>query len=169
MQEDWLPIYAFEGYSVSNFGRVINHRRESFVRLTKNAQGVGIVGLLSSDGHHSTRSVALLVAKAFLPNEEDPDIFNTPINLNGDRLNCHVENLMWRPRWFATRFHHQFASPVFQSVRRRFEEITTGEIFEDFVKPCTTYGICHTDIALSYLNGARKVFPTWQRFRLVNN
>jgi hypothetical protein len=166
--ELWQEIAGFETYAISNYGRVRNLRRDSILLPSVNRQGIAKVGLFSSEGLTS-RSVAALVADAFL--ERDRPEFDTPIQLDGDRTNCHIENLMWRPRWFAVKYHRQFYVEQFRFFKPNpFFEIETEEVFEDYIKPCTTYGLHYRDVQLSYLNNGRDpVFPTWQRFRILGN
>jgi hypothetical protein len=49
-------------------------------------------------------------------------------------------------------------------------EIESGEVFEEYITPCTTYGIIYKAVMLSFYNDGREdVFPTWQRFRLLKD
>lgn len=164
--ERWQRIPGFEKYAVSDLGQVCNLRRDSLVAPSINRQGIAKVTLFDSDGQATSRSLAPLVAEAFLA--PVGPLFDTPIQLDGNRRNCRADNLMWRPRWFAVKYHRQFYVERFRFGHRTFMEVESREIFEDYVKPCTTYGLLHTSIILSYLNrGEERVFPTHQRFRLV--
>jgi NUMOD4 motif len=162
--ERWLQLEDFEGYAVSDLGRVCNLRRDAILNPTTNNRGIAKVNLIDNDRRITTRSVASLVAQAFL--EKPSPIFDTPIQLDGDRTNCHVRNLMWRPRWFAVKYHQQFYVERFRFGRRDFIDVDTEEVYEDYIRPCTTFGLIHTGIILSYLNHER-VFPTRQRFELI--
>ena len=164
MQEKWLPIEDFPDYAVSSLGRVCNLRRDTLLTPSINAQGIVRVAMYHPGGRLTSRSLAVLVAEAFLPRESEH--FDTPIQLNGDRQDCCVDNLMWRPRWFAVRFHKQFYVEDFIHIRRIFREVTTGEVFNNYVEPCSRYGLYYLDIIKSYLNGDW-VFPTHQIFELV--
>jgi hypothetical protein len=104
--EVWRQIYEFPGYSVSNMGRVRNDETGRIMALSRNQYGIVNVGLVLGRKQYK-RSVALLVADAFLPTWES-EVFTSPIHLNGDRSDCRAENLMWRPRWFAAKYHRQF-------------------------------------------------------------
>src|SRR3954469_2297239 len=117
--EDWAPIQGFPGYSVSTLGRVRRDSSGRILRIKVNQYGVPYVGLMK-EWDQKQRSLALLVARAFIMNTSD--IFDTPINLDGDRFNCAVDNLMWRPRWFAVKYNQQFTHgryerPIEASVR----------------------------------------------------
>ena len=105
-QERWAPIEGFPLYEVSDQGRVRNVKTGHIKIPQINQAGIVNV-LLVARGEQSRRSVAVMVAEAFLP--EPPQTWNaTPINMDGDRTNNWVDNLEWRPRWFAIRYHQQF-------------------------------------------------------------
>ena len=110
------------------------------------------------------RSLTVLVADAFLPPPPNPS-FNTPIQLDGDRANNDVENLMWRPRWFAVKYHLQFHRP-----RRGFivpiVEIHTGETFPTSWEAAIKYGLLNSEIRDAAMNRTF-VWPTYQEFRVL--
>lgn len=160
MDEQWSYIQEFPGYAVSNFGQVANLRRDSLIRPVPNAQGIAMAGFFYR-GHHTTRSVPLLVANAFLPKTNPA--FNAPIQLNGDRMFCHVRNLMWRPRWFAVVYHQQFSKPEFHDPDADLEIEDTGEQFKGWAEPSVVYGLRYIDIIMSYTNH-KGTWPTGQRF-----
>lgn len=167
--EQWLSVEGFENYAVSNLGAVRNVRRDHLLSPSINRQGIAKVTLFDSEGRATSRSIATLVASAFLERHEKP-AFTTPIQLDGDRTNCHIENLMWRPRWFAVDYHRQFYNETFRFRKLNpFYDMETEEVFEDYIKPCTTYGLFWRHVALSFMNDGREtVFPTWQRFRMLD-
>ena len=101
MAERWTPIEHFLDYEVSDQGRIRSRLTDRILSLNPNQFGVIQVGMMR-DSEQRHRSVPLLVAKAFLP--EPGGAFDTPINLDGDRTNNAVENLLWRPRWFAIKY-----------------------------------------------------------------
>lgn len=163
---EWRVIDDFPTYSVSDDGYVRNDALDHILRQQVNQQGIPHVGLVSShDGIQYKRGVALLVAKAFLP-PPTPSHFDTPINLDGDRFNNRVDNLMWRPRWFAIKYHKQF-----KNSERGFivpiVETTTMEHFPNSWVAATKYGLLDKEILLAFLNRTY-VFPTGQRFEPVD-
>lgn len=167
MQERWQHIQDFEGYSISDHGRVCNLRRDSILTPSINRQGILKISLYDNAlGKPTTRSIGLLVAEAFL--DRIGPKFDTPIHLDGDRTNCHIDNLLWRPRWFAVKYHQQFFIERFRFDKRHFEDVDTGEEYQDFVEPCTKFGLIHNTVIYSYLNN-RRIFPTDQQFRLLEN
>jgi hypothetical protein len=159
----WLPIEDFPGYSVSEEGQVRNDRTGRILALTRNQFGIIQVGLSRFNVQYK-RSVALLVAKAHLdPPHLKP--FNTPIHLDGDRSNNHYSNLMWRPRWFAVKYHAQF-----QNDERGFDvpviELHSGERFRSSWDAAIKYGLIDRDIRIATVNRTY-VFPTYQEFRVI--
>lgn len=163
-REQWVPIDEFPGYAVSSYGRVMNIATDLIKVPTPNQQGIANVNLVQN-GKQNRRGVALLVAKAFLPTPIR-ETFDTPINLDGDRLNNCVDNLEWRPRWFAIKYHMQLKRPIAYGFDGVLELIETGEIF-DCIRDCSTkYGLLESEIILSSHNRV-PVFPTWQTFQLV--
>lgn len=103
--EEWVRLEEFPMYKISNFGNVMNDNSKKLVAKSLTKQGGVKVGLVSGGRQH-TRSVAVLVAKIFVPGNDE--LFNTPIHLDADQRNCEANNLMWRPRWFAYKYHQQF-------------------------------------------------------------
>lgn len=162
---EWVEIEEFPGYSVSDEGQVANDHTGTVLSISTNQQGIPYVGLVSSeDGVQYKRSVALLVANGFLPPPVPPH-FDTPINLDGNRLNNCVWNLMWRPRWFAIKYHKQF-----HNSERGFivpiEDVQTGERFKTSWQAAVKYGLLDKEIKIATINHTY-VFPTGQRFRTL--
>lgn len=161
----WEPIDEFPNYSVSNTGQVRNENTGHILVLTRNQYGLVQVGLMKN-GNQYKRGIAKLVALAFL----DPpptEAFNTPINLDGDRLNNEVENLMWRPRWFAVKYHKQFEKPS-RGFNSPIFEVKTGEQFPNSWAAATKYGLLDREIYIATLNRTY-VWPTYQEFREIGN
>ena len=163
MVETWRPVYLFPGYSVSDHGRVRTDKTGRILALNENQYGLVQVGLMR-DGVQYHRSVPLLVAKAFIPRETGP--FDTPINLDGDRHNNHVDNLAWRPRWFAIKYNQQFRRPYENPIFSKIMDLKTGEISENSFECARRYGLLEQDLVLSILNRTY-VWPTYQEFGLV--
>lgn len=164
---DWEPISEFPGYSVHYEGFVRNDATGRILRSTwtRRQHGMVQVGLMY-DGMQYKRGVALLVARAFL---EPPALstFDTPINLDGDRRNNHVSNLMWRPRWFAIKYHRQFYNNVL-GFDEPIMDVESGERFHNSLEAATKYGLLDREILTATLNRTY-VWPTYQRFRLVHS
>jgi len=163
LEEQWMLIDGFEDYGISNYGRVENVATGRILSLSRNQFGVVNVGLMR-DGVQYHRSVPLLVASAFLPIHPDP--FNTPINLDGDRNNNHVDNLVWRPRWFASKYNRQFRHPYHNSLTTPLVDIKTGEITENSFECAMRYGLLEEELVMAVLNRTY-VWPTYQQFELL--
>lgn len=163
-QEQWADIDEFPGYAVSSFGRVMHIRSRQIKKPTPNQQGIPSV-IFYKDKTRYRRSVSILVATYFLPRPERIS-FDTPINLDGDRFNNHVDNLEWRPRWFAQKYHSQFKRNDAAGFDAAIELIQTGEIFEDVRDCASKYGLLEAEIVVA-ANNRIPVFPTWQEFQIV--
>jgi hypothetical protein len=95
-QEDWLPAPGFDGYEVSDLGRVISRRRKKSIllRLQRDDKGYPKVCLMR-DGRPVTRLVHQLVAAAFIgPRPEGLEVRH----LDGDKDNCRLANLCYGTR-----------------------------------------------------------------------
>lgn len=162
-EELWVTIQDFPDYLVSNQGRVMNGRTERILAKTMNAQGIIFVGL--SVGHvQYKRSVTLLVAKAFLGAPSVP--FDTPIQLDGDRTNNESDNLRWRPKWFAHRYHQQFKQPYPHHIRYSIIDTKSKQISKNSRDCFTTYGLLEKDLILAIANRTY-VWPTYQIFQVL--
>lgn len=163
--EDPRPIEGFPDYVVDRDGTVYTAwksrpRKPSFTRE-------GAVKItLYRDGKAYTKSLALLVAKAHLYNDHDPEIFDTPIHLDNDLSNNHVDNLAWRPRWFAVKYQQQYWHPEYRYAKVRVQDEKTGVIYDNLMDPCQTFGLLAVDVLNSCTRGTH-VFPKWKVFRFV--
>lgn len=158
----WKTVQDFPKYVVSPEGVVKNKKRDTIVKTRQNRQGIAMVSLMGDDARH-TRSVALLVAQAYLMPPKNP-AYNSIIYLDGDRTNCAARNLMWRPRWYAVRYHKMFErDPIDVSVM--IED--TGEIFGTLREACMKYGLDEQYTYIDMLNGDR-CFHYNYRFRRVS-
>ena len=95
--EIWKDIVGYENlYQASNWGRVKSFKwgKERILRAVKNNKGYLVVNLWK-DGKRKQFSVHLLVAQAFIPND-DPER-KTQINhiREFEKTNNRVENLEW--------------------------------------------------------------------------
>lgn len=165
MSERWKQIELFPEYSVSDHGRVRSDKTGRILSLSQNQYGLVNVGLMR-DGVQHHRSVPLLVARAFLPQETGP--FDTPINRDGDRHNNHVNNLLWRPRWFAIRYNQQFKYPFDNPILIPLEDVKTGEICENSFECAKQFGLLEKDLVAS-IQSRTYVWPTYQQFRIVED
>lgn len=165
MLERWKDVVGFSDYVVSNYGEVYCSRTGRILRQTPVQYGMLTVGLWRDNKQHR-RSVATLVATAFLDKQRDD--FNTPIHLDGDRSNCRVDNLAWRPRHFAVRYHLERKNPRFPKWKRPFELVQTEEEFDSIGVAAVKYGMLESDIFIGLTNGT-SVFPMWVHFRYLED
>lgn len=159
----WTPIDDFPGYSVSTEGEV---RHDSNLRPLKpqiNQSGVPYIGLFR-DYSQKKRSLARLVATTYIP--RSLEAFDTPINLDGDRLNCSVENLMWRPRWFAILYNQQFSDPYYGRINAPLRATDNQEVHSSSLEAAIRYGLLERDLVLSIEHNTF-VWPTYQYFEIV--
>ena len=163
--EHWKEIPEFPGYSVSDMGHVRNDETGYLLTLLQNREGVVNVGMIK-DKRQYKRAVALLVARAFL-DPPSPPAFDTPINLDGDRTNNDVTNLMWRPRWFAIAYARQFHTER-KGIRVPIEDVNTGEHYRNSWAAATQLGLLDKEILLAIMNHTY-VWPTYQIFRVKGN
>jgi hypothetical protein len=163
MEENWKLIRPFPGYSVSDWGRVRSDKSGRILSLSQNQFGLVYVGMVRNMIQYH-RSVPLLVATAFIPEKRAP--FDTPINLDGDRWNNHVDNLVWRPRWFAVKYNQQFKWPCANPIDRPIQDLKTGEVSENSYECAIRYGLLESDVVLSILNRTF-VWPTYQQFAVL--
>lgn len=158
-------IHEFPGYEIAYNGRVYNSNTGRTLSVVPNSRGIAIVGLMKNGVQHK-RSLARLVADHFLDIYPLP-AFDTPIHLDGNRFNCDVTNLAWRPLWFARAYHDQFARPVSEYGNAPIACRDTGENFPTVREPAMQYGLLEAEIILGAHNNV-PVFPTWQSFHFLS-
>lgn len=164
MNEIWEILEEFPDYAVSNQGRVRNIQTDLLKIGSPNKQGIHSV-LLMKDKKQHRRAIAGLVAHIFIPRPYPH--FDTPINLNGDRSDNRVENLAWRPRWFAIKYHKQFKPGYVPGFNRPIRDIKTRIEYLTSLHAASTFGLIDNEIVLATLNRTF-VFPTNQMFELVD-
>jgi len=161
--EIWKWIPEFPTYMVSDHGRIRNEKTERIMALSFNQYGLLTVGLMHA-GTQFRRSVPLLVAREFVPG--GTDIFDTPINLDGDPENNHANNLTWRPRWFAVKYKRQFANGSGILIDRQIRNMKTGEVFADSFECAKWYGVLEMDLYES-IQYRTFVWPVFQQFEVL--
>lgn len=126
MYDQWEVCEEFPRYLISPYGEIRHRKNNSVKHPQRNQNGVTYVSIYDSENKRPrTRSVASLVAKAYVP-KEDPS-FDTVVHLDGDRANVNAENLIWRPRPFAISYHKEINRLVPVRDYRRFYCLDTGE------------------------------------------
>jgi len=163
-EDDWRPVEGFAGYSINHYGEV---RRDDTGRLMiprYNQYGVPYIGLMR-DWEQCIRSLPRMVAKAYLP--PPSDIFNTPIQLDGNPANCRADNLMWRPRWYAVRYKRQFDERYDYPIDEPVRAINEKERFPNSFAAGCRYGLLEEEVVLS-IHNRTPAWPTYQYFEMVS-
>lgn len=156
MDDIWREIEDFPGYVVDDLGRVMSLDRRRILRTRFNRQGFAMVNL-GRDAEIYTRSIAKLVAEAFIENPYSA-AYNSIIHLNGDRGDCRAMNLMWRPRWFSIKYHKMFeVNPIRVAVYIP----KLDKIFSSLREFCTTYGLIEEDAYHAMFNQEPCFYYGW--------
>lgn len=161
--EEWVRIKGFPKHSVSDLGQVRYDTHEHLIQPRVNQYGAAYVGLMQN-GVQVNRSLSLLVANAFLV--RGGASFGTAINLNGDRMDCRVDNLMWRPRWFARKYNAQFKEAYPYRIEDRIRCLQSGERFRNSFEAACRYGLLESDVVAS-IDYMTYTWPTYQVFELA--
>lgn len=164
MSERWYELDEFPDYAVNDLGEVHNIKSGMPRKNSINQYGIVKISLYKNGRELITRSVAVMVAEAFVPGQTD--FFNTPIHLDGDRENCRAENLMWRPRWFAVQYHRQFNKEEFHDSDVHIEHLQTGKEYYSNKDACMDLGLYYNDVYRSYVHG-QPIPLTRDEFRLL--
>ena len=100
--EEWKDIEGFEGYQISNYGRVksLKFGKEKILKGGKDTNGYLLVGLWK-DGKLVRKLVHRLVAEAFLSNPQNLPEVN---HKDEDKANNCVENLEWCGRKYNVNY-----------------------------------------------------------------
>lgn len=164
MKARWKELDEFPDYAVNDLGEIFNIKSGMPRKTSINQFGIVKISLYKNRRELHTRSVAVMVAEAFVPGQTEH--FNTPIHLDGDRLNCRAENLMWRPRWFAVQYHRQFYSEAFHNSDVHIVHLQTGKEYYSNKDACMDLGLYYNDVYRSYVHETQ-VPLTRDEFRLV--
>lgn len=164
MRIQWHELEEFPDYAVSEQGDIANIKTGMPRKLSINGQGIVKITLYNEQKQLVTRSVARMVAEAFVQ-RPDLDAFDTPIHMDGELTNCRADNLVWRPRWFAIKYHKQFRNAEFHAARGVFIDLDTEEVYDSIKDICVRNGVFWQDV-IKCVTEETFVFPTWQKFRL---
>lgn len=174
---EWRVIQEFPHYSVSDTGFVRKDGpNERIMARLVNQRGIVNVGL-TKNGVQYKRSVAHLVAQAFVPvidrtavgnvyNIKVPT-FDTPIHLDGDKFNNGAWNLAWRPRWFALKYLRQFREGP-QGFGRPIQDMETEQIFPNSFAAAIANGLLEREVVISIMT-KNYTWPTFQQFRIYSD
>ena len=163
MELDWVTIPDFPDYLISNQGDVLSKSSGRWLHKSYTKEGAVKVGLVRS-GKQFTRSVKVLVAENFVPGNDD--IFDTPIHLDGNNDHNSQDNIVWRPRWFAWEYKHQFTNVTDNDHIGPLRDIDSDVRYYDIYQAAISNGLLFKDIRRS-IAMKESVFPTFQRFEIV--
>jgi NUMOD4 motif len=143
---EWRNIVQFPNYEISNKGEVYNTKYGRVMKTSLTPFGHVKITLTSDlTGERFTRSVAKLVGEAFV---EPPDpLCDDIVVLDGNFQNLASENLVWRPRWFAWRYTHQFRQPQphhYQVVA--IINLVTGREYDSVIDTAMVEGLLFEDV-----------------------
>lgn len=155
----FVPIEEFPDYYVNEEGIIINSITGREMVLSPTEHGDLTVGMMKN-GVQYRRSVKGIVARTFV--EGSTALFDTPILLDGDKHNLNVNNIVWRPRWFAHLYSRQLAEPYPEWYYDG--PIMSGNIrYHTIFEAAMIHGILCRDIYES-IRRRDPVFPTAQIF-----
>lgn len=154
--EEFRSPDEFPNYGVNSKGEVWNliYDRPIQPRATRgNPRGSSAQVTISDwDGRPKTMSLSRLVADLWLPKHEFAH-YDTPINLNGDRFDNRVENLQWRPRWYAIQYHQQFhTDPSIGRGTIPILNVDTEDIYQNADVAFTTLGLIRIKMIVAIFN-----------------
>lgn len=164
-EERWRTILEFPQYEVSNRGDIYNTRRRLMMRTSRTNFGHSKITLTDYDGSRHTRSVALLVASAFVgpPNYMSDHL----IVLDGDFRNVNANNLAWRPRWFAWKYTHQLKLPQPNHYTNLpVRNVKTGVVYDSIIEAGMAEGLLFDDIWRSTYRG-NEIYPHGSIFEII--
>lgn len=161
--ERWLPLLDYPLYEASNQGRIRNVDSGHVLAVSRQGDNRACVALMFGRTQ-VRRTLALLICKTFLPPPPRAD-FTTPIHFDGDLMNCSVQNLAWRPRWFALQYTMQFGKNLGQTGAVR--DIGTRIIYDDVWDVVLNFGVLYNDVVKSIVNKTY-VFPVMNCFEWVD-
>lgn len=167
-KEIWKDIEGFDGYQISNFGRVRSFR-DYHNKIIDNPHELKLlirkdyyyVDLYTIDKKNYKKSVHRLVAEAFL---EPPENTEMVINhIDGNKLN----NKSWNLEWVTTKENSHLASINGLYKTRPIEIVETGEKFKS-IRDCAEYLKGHPSDISHVLNSTKNTYKGYH-FRYVDN
>ena len=156
--EEWTPIMGHPTYSVSQFGRVSNNKKEKVLKMCVNSSGYKKVVL-----NGKNKYVHRLVAEALIPN---PDNLPEVNHKDGNKWNNRVENLEWvdksenakhafemglrtvsgYTKYRVSRTAHRFSVAEVEDIHRMYDEGMTKQEIADMIG-------CYSSTICNILNG----------------
>lgn len=110
--EIWKDIKGYEGYQVSNLGRVWSVRSQSYLKGAINHGGYQSVQMKANNGKFKREYVHRLVALAFIPNPAGLPQVN---HKDENKINNTVENL----EWCSHNYNQNYGTKIERQVQKR--------------------------------------------------
>lgn len=166
LEEVYADIPDFSDYAVTNRGRIYNRRRGIFMSISHTTFGNLKISLVADwDGQRYTRSVAQIVAEAFV--EPPNEMCDCVMMLDGDAYNVDASNLVWRPRWFAWKYVRQLKTIQPLHYRNLYVmNEKTGVIYRSIIEAGKAEGVLFDDIWRSTYRGD-SIFPNDSTYKIV--
>lgn len=152
--ERWVTITEFPNYLISTHGRIWNDFIGRLMKTSRTKSGHVKITLRSDwDNTRYTRSVALLVGKAFVENPR-PLFFNAVMLLDNNLSNVRADNIVWRPAWYVWKYSRQFK----EEQPRHYHNLPvrndlTGEVYPSIIAAGTAEHQLFEDIWKSTYDG----------------
>ena len=128
MIESWKSVVGYDGYMVSNLGRVKSLKRNI---ILKQYLGMYSMVTLCKDGRTDSKTVHRLVAEAFLPNPHNYPCIN---HKDEDKHNNCVENLEWCSYSYNNSYNNK--------ISKISQKMTNGKM----AKPVNQFDLDHNFI-----------------------
>lgn len=163
-EERWRTILEFPKYEISDRGNVYNTIARHMMRTSISNYGNTKITLTDYDGSRHTRSVALLVAAAFV---DPPNYLSDHIMvLDGDLANASAYNLAWRPRGFAYEYTRQLKLPQPNHyINLPVRNTSTGAEYDSIIDAGIAEGLLFKDIWRATYSGER-TYPFGHTFEI---
>lgn len=164
-EEIWSEIPGFSNYTVSNFGRVHHTKRARDMQISYQVSGHAKISLIDDHGERRTRSVAFLVAEAFL--ERPTSYCDHVIVKDGKYWNLAAWNLAWRPRGFAFLYLRQLTAQhpaYYRSLPVR--NVSHPAEYKNVIDAGVSEGRLFDDVWRSTWTGDH-IFPYHSLFRVI--
>ena len=145
MDEEWGQLEEFPDYAISNYGRVLNLKRDTLLTPYVNSYGHERVALYRSGVRYDVY-IHHLVGKTFTTGYMDGGHVK---HRDGDKSNHRPENLRYTTRGIGQRIRHPNNVTV-----RRVKIVETGAIFKN-VTECALHLGCDPSIVYRILRGER--------------
>lgn len=167
--ENWVTVAEFPDYVVSNYGRIKHRDRTEARQVSVNKQGFPVVLLTNKpDPTRYLRQVNKLVAIAFLPKPEHPDL-NSVWHIDGDLTNCAVDNLRWDTRRRVLEWNdmHRRGEPKFHTPPVKDNQ--TGRVYENAYEAAMDAGILESAIVWRIEQQSHSMFSEDTKYRYVTD